>query len=172
MREEIPQWNWYNGQFLWAFEEQLRSNPTQTIGEFFADFKKQNGLEHFPFHLKNQGAIISLLYALLVVPREIWERDTKRTAFPFSAEEEFHVTQGRYKSVWDFLRLLRNSISHAQFAVDVENNAYRFWNIDKGKKTFEVEISQEGLGLFLTEIGKYYINEVKDQPVIPPDATR
>lgn len=116
-----------------------------------------------PFHLKNPGVVISLLYALLVVPMEIWERDPKRTGFPFKTQGEFRITKGKHKDTWDFLRLLRNSVSHAHFTIYSENNIYRFWNSNKGKIDFETEITQAGLGLFLTEIGKYYVNEVKQK---------
>jgi len=163
MRKKIPRWNWYNGLFLWAFEDQLRLNPNQQIGDFFDNFKKQNGLADVQFSLKNQGTVIALLFALMVVPREIWDRDSKTTNFPFATRNEFKLKQGSNKDTWDFLRLLRNSVSHANFDIDIEKQTYRFWNVSNGQVSFEVEITHEGIGVFLTEVGKYYINEVKAQ---------
>jgi hypothetical protein len=42
--KEIPLWTWYNGQFLFQFEEQLQKNPNKTILEFFNDFKTDQNL--------------------------------------------------------------------------------------------------------------------------------
>ena len=167
-RENIPQWNWYNGQFLFSFDEALRVNPGQTISEFYDAFRRTHGLQDFTFTLKNQGAIIALLYALLVVPREIWERDNKETTFAFETKPQFHVRRGDVTDTWNFLRLMRNAISHANFDVNVADSLYTFWNQTRsGDIDFEVTISHEGLGNFLTEIGKYYINHVKAQQIPP-----
>ena len=67
-RNDIPYWTWLNGQFLFLFEEQLELYPNKTISEFFKDFRINQKLEHSNFyHTKNQGAIIILMYGLLMV---------------------------------------------------------------------------------------------------------
>ncbi len=64
----------------------------------------------------------------------------------------------------EFLRLLRNSIAHANFEIVPETNLYKFWNIGpKGVKNFEVEIAHGDLGMFISEVGKYFINEVRQR---------
>ena len=178
-REEIPKWTWYNGQFLFQFDEKLRNNPCMTISEFFKSFSKTQGLQKNLYHTKNQGTMILLLYGLLVVPKEIWEK--KKTRFEFTTKKYFKCYDGKEckeMTTIDFLRLLRNSLAHANFSIDTTEETFYFWNIkpDRGKKNekknkgekkekekiknFEVKISYKNLGDFITEIGKYYINEV------------
>ena len=89
-REEIPQWIWYNGQFLFQFDEQLKKNPKMTISSFFSDFLTNQGLQNLNiYHTKNQGTVILLLYGLLVIPREIWEKNS--TSFQFTTRNKFSV---------------------------------------------------------------------------------
>lgn len=48
-RQGIPVWTWYNGQFLFQFDEQLQTNPNKTISEFFNDFKISQNLQDKTF---------------------------------------------------------------------------------------------------------------------------
>lgn len=163
-RQEIPQWTWYNGQFLFQFDEKLQANPNQTISEFFEDYKISQGLENLNiYHTKNQGVIVLLLYGLLVVPREIWEKTKTKFSFTTRKKFIFKLPKDNNLGTLDFLRLLRNSLAHANFSIDIEKAHLTFWNYTKnGTKNFEVEISYEDLGEFISEVGKYYINEVKN----------
>jgi len=163
-REEIPLWTWYNGQFLFQFDEHLSNNPNKTISEFFNDFRNNQGLQDWNFYrTKNQGTVILLMYGLMVIPREIWEKTN--TNFPFTTREKFTIklpVDNQKIDTLKFLRLLRNSLAHANFAIDAFTNRLTFWNNnDNGNKNFEVEISYGDLGEFTAEVGKYYINEVK-----------
>ncbi|QOJ29812.1 MAG: hypothetical protein HRU80_13400 [Ignavibacteriales bacterium] len=162
-RDEIPQWTWYNGQFLFQFDEQLRKNPSQTVFEFYNNFLSSQELLNLNiYHTKNQGTVILLLYGLLVVPKEIWEKSY--TSFNFTTRNKFHINTSPNDNITtlDFLRLLRNSLAHANFSIDVEHAKLKFWNIKNGLVNFEVEISYGDLGEFIAEIGKYYINDVKN----------
>ncbi len=166
-REEIPQWCWYNGQFVFHFQESLQNNPNKSIQEYFNQFKNKNGLDNVDFNLKNQGMVLMLLYGLLVVLREIWEK-TGPTYFQGISMQhfEFTIRPDNTTDTSHFIRMMRNAISHANFEIDSQANSYKFWNIDSNeKRTFEVKVSHDGLGYFLTEIGKYYINEVKNRNV-------
>jgi len=162
-RQEIPQWTWYNGQFLFQFDQQLKQNPNKTISEFFQDFLKDQNLQDVNiYHTKNQGTVILLMYGLLVIPKEIWEKTSTR--FLFTTRNKFTLkppTDNNLDTL-NFLRLLRNSLSHANFSIDVANARLTFWNNNNGTRNFEVEIGYGDLGEFLSEVGKYYINEVKN----------
>lgn len=164
-REEIPQWTWYNGQFLFQFDEQLKNAPNQTISRFYKDFLTSQGMQNQTFyHTKNQGTVILLMYGLLVVPREIWEKTT--TNFQFTTRNRFSIKTPPTDNNLDtlnFLRLLRNSLAHANFSIDISNAKLTFWNNYNGTKNFEIEISYDDLGEFLAEVGKYYVNEVKNE---------
>jgi hypothetical protein len=54
-------------------------------------------------------------------------------------------------------------LAHANFAIDTDNSIFTFWNINaNGFKNFEVVISSLEIGEFIAEIGKYYINQVRN----------
>lgn len=164
-REEIPVWTWYNGQLLFQFEEQLKKNPNMTISDFFIEFQKDQGIQNMNFyHTKNQGVVILLMYGLMVIPKEIWEKDSSH--FAFTTRDKFNIKlpiNPEDINTFNFLRFLRNSLAHANFSIDASNATLTFWNKNnKGNKNFEVEISYSDLGEFTAEVGKYYINDVKN----------
>jgi hypothetical protein len=159
-RNEIPQWAWYNGQVMFHLSDALETDPTQTISHFVSSFQKS---QNFPsnFNFKNQGVLLSLLYGLLVVPKELWEKGSSQTQFPFRTRQYFSFELGNTMDTANFLRCMRNAISHANFDVNIDPPVYQFWNIGgNGTKNFEVKISHGDLGLFVSEVGKYYVNEV------------
>ena len=162
MRDEIPQWCWYNGMLLFALEDYLKANPNISVSNFFNEFKITHQLQSINFNIKNQGLIISLLYGLLVVPNEMWEPKGTKTNFAFNTKSHFTTTSSAEFSTDEFLRLLRNAIAHANFEVNIDQATYRFWNINqKGEKNFEVTITHGKLGEFVGEVGKYFINEAR-----------
>lgn len=125
-------------------------------------FKDSQQLTSIDFNLKNQGILISLLYGLLVVPRELWEPNGVSTNFEFCTRTHFKFIHPHYVTTADFLRLMRNSLAHANFDIVVEDSRYKFWNVTpKGVRNFEVEITHGYLGEFVGEIGKYFINQVR-----------
>ncbi|WP_395078080.1 HEPN family nuclease [Flavobacterium sp.] len=163
-RDSIPLWTWLNGQFLFQFQEELESNPKKTISEFFNNFCTQpfpgSNICNF-YQTKNQGTIIILLYGLMVIPKEIWEKD--KTSFLFDTRQKFTFNPPTRNNIstLDFLRLFRNSIAHANFSLETTNGMWTFWNIDRSNiKNFEVSLKHFDLGLFAAEIGKYYLNDV------------
>jgi len=165
-RHQIPQWTWYNGKFLFQFNEQLEKNPEKTIKQFFDEFLVSQSLDKLNvYHTKNQGTVILLLYGLLVIPKELWEETS--TNFLFQTKGKFKIIVGDNNlDTLGFLRKLRNSIAHANFEIDtdIDTNSVicTFWNTSHGKKNFEVEICYSDLGEFMSEVGKYYINEVQN----------
>jgi hypothetical protein len=163
MRNEIPKWGWFNGLFLFEYEDALENNKDITIGEFYNNFRN-NHLNNKEFPLKNQGIAISSLYMLLVFPREIWEREQNEgTQFQFNTKSLFEFENGNNLSNWDFIRLMRNSISHANFDMKSDGE-YIFWNRkDNDDINFKVKILHSNLFKFITEIGKYYLNKVGAQ---------
>lgn len=162
MRDEVPKWCWYNGQLLFALSERLVSAPNTSISEFMREFKEAQQLNHVDFNLKNQGLLISLMYGLLVLPKEMWEPKGTKTNFAFKTRKNFSLSPYVCFSTDDFLRLLRNAVAHANFEVIIEQSKYRFWNTTpKGDRNFDVTITHGGLGEFVAEIGKYFINQAR-----------
>ena len=168
-REEIPQWVWYSGYFLFKFQEALESNPQKTIGELWSDFKKDQNLGGFTdFSLKNQGTVLMLLYGLLVIPKEIWGTEKIDNEFKFETKKYLEIKiPDRKLPNSEIIRYIRNAVSHANFEVYADLNQYIFWNVNrKNERDFELLVSHESLGRFLTEIGKFYINEVRNKDII------
>jgi hypothetical protein len=163
-RNNIPLWTWLNGQFLFQFQEQLEINPNKTISNFFNDFCAEpfQGSKKCDFYqTKNQGTIVILLYGLMVIPKEIWEKN--QTNFPFNTRQKFVFNRPTDLNIGtlNFLRLLRNSIAHANFSLDIAKELWTFWNIKNDNvKNFEVSIKHIDLGHFTAEVGKYYLNDV------------
>lgn len=169
MRNEIPRWGWYNGMFLFEYADALETKGIQDIHNFYDSFKRKN-LNGIDFPLKNQGLSISLLYMLLVVPREMWEnQNNNNTSFAFTTRNLFAFREGENLDTWNFLRCMRNSISHANFNMTQEGE-YTFWNTQQnGNINFNVTIMHANLLVFISEIGKYFINEIGAQQVASAD---
>jgi len=164
-RQEIPQWIWYNAQFAFKFQETLEKCPDKSLREFWSYFKKDQNLENLQdFHLKNQGMVLTLMYGLLVVPKEMWGTEKLDKNFKFETKKELKITQPNHPiSNSEIIKYMRNSVSHANFEIYSGLNQYVFWNKNKdGQRNFECIVSHESLGKFLTEIGKFYINEVRN----------
>lgn len=160
IRKQIPFWGWFNGSLQHSLAETLESAPHQSVSEFYSTFKNtQIGGQDFP--LKNQALTLGLLYSVLVVPREIWEQDENGgTDFPFHTEDLFSVTEGSYDDTWHFLRLIRNSVSHANFEITA-NGEYTFWNKQQsGDVNFKVSIMHSDIFNFINELANYYLLNV------------
>lgn len=125
MRNEIPRWFWMNGQLNFELSKALETDPTQSISHFIQEFEKSRGLRP-GFNIKNQGMMISLLYGLLVVPKEIWESGNVETAYQFKTKSLFTINTGTFNQVSDFLRLMRNSVSHANYEITLDPSGYKF----------------------------------------------
>lgn len=131
----------------------------QDIHNFYHSFEKRH-INNVDFPLKNQGLAISLLYMLLVVPREMWgNQQPDRPQFLFETRNLFTIEVGNFDTS-KFLRYMRNSISHANFDITTDGQ-YTFWNQqNNGAVNFKVKILHSDLFKFITEIGKYYINKI------------
>ena len=159
-RKEIPHWVWYTAQFIFHIQESFELNPNETIGEVFSRILKEQNMPD-DFSLKNQGTVLMLLYGLLVIPKEIWGGKVLNKSFSFATRSEFRILNPvRVLSNSELIRFLRNAISHANFAIYSGLDQYIFWNMKEGQRNFEAVVSHVGLGKFLTEVGKYYINQV------------
>jgi hypothetical protein len=177
MKEQIPYWGWFNGVFLHDFEDAVGKNPNMTIVQYYESFRAKH-LNGQKFPLKNQGLTISMLYMVMVIPRELWEKDkNKRSQFPFRTKGKFKILVGSPKDNWDFLRLFRNAIAHANFDWALDGT-YSFWNLDnKGVMNFKVTILHSDLFTFITEVGKYYLENIsplwrstRHSPAVTPPA--
>jgi hypothetical protein len=117
--------------------------------------------------LINPAHVASLLYCLIVVPKEVWDPPSNDDVYKlidmckpkpldlFTIRTWAPPTE---HPVRDFLRHLRNAISHVKFSVDSEYN-FEFWdNKRNGVENYRVVITLDNLAKFLTLVGAQLAN--------------
>lgn len=158
--KKIPSWCWHIGIYLIQLNTKMIDTPEMTLSQFHEWFKEKAELEDkSDIRPINPGAIVMLLYGLVVVPKEIWEKEFDRFKFKSKGHFKFESKQENNSNAY-FIRKLRNSIAHANFSFNSKTQEFRFWNVAKGKKDFETVVHFHGIGDFLTEIGRFICNEV------------
>lgn len=120
------------------------------------------------YEYRNPAYIVSLLYCLIVVPKEIWsggEADPLYEKISNDSVAKFRlvVPNNNWKKnlrYW-LIHYLRNSISHANYSVD-ESMQFVFWNEPNGleKPNWQVVIDGNNLMFFLSEVGSLLANAV------------
>ena len=115
----------------------------------------------------NQAHVASLLYCLLIVPKEIWiEKDKAHPVLTKIDErklrESFQIQLRKDPNFdsdfkYNLLHKLRNSVAHANYEID-ENMNFTFWNESRGNITFRCKVTAVKLMLFLSEVGSVLAN--------------
>ena len=155
---EIPKRAFINSQIL-----QLAAG-TQAFNACINSVKSQYGLPSYEF--MNQAYIVSLLYCLIVVPKELWLKNEhpiyKDLSEKYFFQEYFNILNGTdlANNEWNrFINHLRNSVSHAHFTID-ENLNFTFWDCygEKGLENYRVSSSSANLMKFISEIGSLIAN--------------
>jgi len=160
LAEEIPQRAFINAQVIQLLHD---SAPFQ---EAVSAVSGHYGLRNYEF--MNPAYVVSLLYCLLVVPRQLFVEGAEEvwnSQVPASAMSSYFVVnrddQRVIESSSAFLRRLRNSVSHARFEIGEDLQfVFRDINIRKHprKVDFEVEASAANLMRFLSDIGSKLAN--------------
>jgi len=164
-------WSWYTTRFLRLIEEARKTQKDISVKElekqYLEQLKKEGNIGNKDFPLFNPGYLMMLAYALLVIPKEIIGRNKLLyNDFSFSTKSMFQfIRPKKYNSdPEDFLRKMRNAVSHGNFKLEADNNSgsslFTFWNESNRKENFRVTTTNEGFWQFLDEIGKYYSKKV------------
>ena len=113
----------------------------------------------------NFAHTISLLYCLIVVPKEVWrpekggeiysEIQRRRLCDHFtidSARLGFHANPSYF-----LIHHLRNAVAHVHFSLS-ENRRFNFWDqrTETSQPHFRASTSLDGLGLFLADVAKLF----------------
>lgn len=178
--ETIPAWCFLTGQFLFQFEQNKRLPHYQKVhNDFLAHTETDPPINDFLY--TNPAVVIMLCYGLLVYPVEYWktfladELSMKRlnnSMIDISAKngisiksftELFIVSSWKgTKSESNFIRKLRNAIAHSHIKVDMENNIFEFWNVDKSKKVdFKISTTTPNMGIVLSGLGRHFSSNQK-----------
>ena len=157
--EEIPQRAFINAQIV---------QEAQRTGNWAGAVKSICGLYGLSeYEHMNQAYVASLLYCLLVVPKEIWIEKDK--AHPVLRKIDENQLRERFQILvrkdpefdvdfkYNLLHKLRNSVAHANYEID-DNMNFTFWNESQGNENFRCTVTANNLMSFLSEVGSLLAN--------------
>jgi len=161
MREEIPLRAFINAQII---REAEKGNDWQAAIRAICEKYASQGLAEYQF--MNPAYVVSLLYCLLVVPKELWIginndhpvfEDIKKDSVAVNVISKFKITTAiptRREKEWSdnlyLLHKLRNSIAHANYDIGVVDGRMNFKFLDNN---FECSIGKDDLMTFLSVVG-------------------
>lgn len=175
----IPGYCFLTGQFLIHFERNKQKNHFKEVHSSFLESVISDPKLN-DFYYPNPGVMLMLCYGLLVYPLEFWKRQT-----PISYEymekqvvedahnlglnhvnymlDLFGNIKNTKSDIASFMRSLRNAVSHSHVEISSKQDKFTFWDVNQksGEKYFEAGISIINLAVFLTGVGKFFINSMK-----------
>jgi hypothetical protein len=120
------------------------------------------------FQVINPAYVVSLLYCLIVVPKEIWDLPYNHAVY--SKMEHLGILslftvelldpQFRQHPTYYLLQRMRNAVSHVNYSFDLVKARFTFWDIPHRRTTpnFRAGISTDGLQAFLSQVGTLLAN--------------
>ena len=165
--EQIPVSAYANFQVLYDLERLIVESPDSTVRQLLDLTSSRLGVDpplSTYYRPMNPGALFGFLYATLVVPKELgntnyFKNFDAATRDFFDLTPEYAADDSAIESFngIDFFRLIRNSISHANFVL-LDDDSIRMWNNNKqGEKTFEVITDVNRLTNFGIAVSNYCI---------------
>ena len=160
--------NWLiQSYFTAAFLVELKNN----------DFLNSNYFKKVPFEDKyvketlpkvgidNQGTFLIMLYTMLVVPRQLLEKDfpTEFEALNGIVDKLKSNAVSTYKKdsvKIDFIRHIRNAVAHARVEFN-PNVSVKFSDENNGGEKCEITIPLQNIGFFLTELQKVFMKYIE-----------
>jgi len=112
-------------------------------------------------HLDSEVRCLSLLYLLLVYPKERFSRDKVQSdalAMGFSIDElsKSGAKMAGIADEEDLLRKLRNSVAHAD--LDVSPSGVSFRGQSNCSREYDINFPWDVLSVLLSKIGEYFAN--------------
>ncbi len=159
LRKEIPQRAFINAQIVQLVDKNGDwEGSTSSVANHY-------GLGQYQF--MGPAYVVSLLYCLLVVPKEIWIKKNKDHNIHNEIDinelkkrvSSYTSTNQNFDSdfVFNFIHKLRNSVAHANYEID-ENMNFKFWDEYGGNENFRCELDKENLMWLLSVIGEKMAN--------------
>ena len=153
--------------FTTAFLVELKNNDFLNSDYFKnVSFEDKFVKESLPtIGIDNQGTFLMMLYTMLVVPKQLLEKD-----FPV----EFEALNGMVDKLKseaistyridsngiDFIRHIRNAVAHARVEF-IPNVSVKFSDENNGGENCEITIPLPNIGLFLTELQKVFMKYIE-----------
>lgn len=168
LRHEIPARAFINAQII----REARNTPDfqKSIQKVISSPQyNAQGLDGYQY--ENPAYVASLLYCLIVVPKELWANPISDDSLYAQIEEHcpkdlFHtiIAASENKKGLSPTRLviyhLRNAVAHARYSVD-SNMRFIFWD-QKSESSpiyWKAEIASDKLMIFLSKVGTILANE-------------
>jgi hypothetical protein len=148
-RDEIPQRAFINAQIIQSAD---LSEVIRTVSEHY-------GLKEY--NIMNSAYIVSLLYCLIVIPKEAYWKDMDdlepllRKLFSIKkCKKDFDKN-----FTFNLIRAVRNSVAHANFSCDAQMNfTFNDKEPTKEEHHFECTITRENIIEFLSKVGAIAAN--------------
>ncbi len=161
-RSEVPTWAYINAQIL------QEARAAGLLAPAIARVEAHYGLASGSLNLENSAFLLSLLYCLIVVPKELWVRSgtlpgsiAAMDAQPIVDLFSINVRPPHFEGnpLYVLLHKLRNSISHVRFSI-ADDNHVTFWDQlnEKAPVNFQASISLRDLMRFLSTVGPLLAN--------------
>jgi hypothetical protein len=158
-RDEIPQRAFINAQIIQQAEE------NGSWSESILNITKQYHLTNY--QVVNPAHIVSLMYCLFVVPKELWIKRNKfhsifseiNTNIINSIIDNISYSNPKFSDdfAYNFLNKLRNSIAHANYSFD-ENMNFEFWDTYNGTENFRCTMNIKNLSRLISMVGSTLAN--------------
>lgn len=160
-RKEIPTWSLINAKVI---EKAVHTDDfAHCVREIEGMIKVAPGSLKNVF--PNSAHMISLLYCLIVVPKEVWLLSENHAIYAnidknwllslFSVE----MAEDRFSShpVYYLIHHLRNAVAHARFSIS-DDERFTFWDqLREGTPPyFRASVSFVSLGEFLVKVGRLF----------------
>lgn len=145
-----------NIDFLAKFIIKLKKKPDITIKQFFNEWQNSVGVSDYS--LINQGVILTSLYGLIVYPQQKFIKSIPRHRLDkFDlGDVDIMIWTDNDKRLDNFIRHLRNSLSHARITINNEKPEFIFEDKLPGSEdlNFKVRMNMEQLQKLIMVIGK------------------
>jgi hypothetical protein len=157
----IPAFAWLNHQIVDLAEQ--RNDTRRSIEEVFSSPPYANqGLDAMSYKLLNPAHIVSLLYCLIVVPKELLDYPADHFLFKrldkSNVAKAFRISRfpmgfDQSPSYW-LLRALRNSVAHVLY--EFESSEVHFWTDQS--PIWDARASLDELSIFFSTFSRELVN--------------
>ncbi len=160
MNEKIPAIAYIEAQIL------HRANAQGALAPSARSVETEYGLQQGSLGsgVFQETRILSLLYSLIVVPKEFWNLNKNHPVYvqikeSWSLETVNIITdQGQWEEpIYGFVHHLRNAIAHANF--EFKSGNFEFWNQhNNNPETYRAKLSMQAIQHFLEVAGSLLAN--------------
>jgi len=160
-RFNIPAFAYIEAQIIHTASNQKALEPT--VRQIESKYGLKSGVLGSGIFIETR--ILSLLYLLIVVPKEYWSLDAnhdiyKQISTSWQMDKVIIITDiasEKYSTAYSFVHHLRNAVSHANFKFEL--NRFEFWNINKKEiETYRAALNLDALQQFLETVGASFAN--------------